>query len=274
MAITDPNMIKKIVRNNFNKSSVQYDRFENKFGLFEYLTYDLAKICYVNRDMVICDVGCGSGTSSFVLGNLVGDSGKVVGIDFSDEMLVIAKRKAKMNIEFIKSDALSIREIIDYQFDRVLFNACIFLIPDPEKTLESTFDILKVHGIVGMNYLTGIYPVAHLESTDCPEMFEFAKKNKQSFAPYGRGINDVSTFGAIMKDIGFSDIKEGIISKEMSLEEVKAFYSIPAQSAALWPKNDYNERLELLEQLFQYLITNDFTEFHQYWGWCKGVKKR
>jgi len=272
MAITDTEVIKNIVRTNFNKSSELYEKFESKYGLFEYLTEDLARVCNVGSGMAVCDIGCGSGTSSLVLGNIVGDSGKVLGIDFSEEMLAIARKKVEKNIEFILGDANSIGQTVDYKFDQVLFNACIFLIPEPETTLKCASEILKNRGIIGMNYLMGLYPDAYTETYEGPELFEHARIKEQGFAPYGRGIMDVTSLGSILNDIGFKDVTEGIISKKMSFEEVRAFYSIPAQSAALWPKNNYNERLELLEKLLQFYTENNITEFHQYWGWCKGEK--
>jgi hypothetical protein len=58
----------------------------------------------------------------------------------------------------------------------------------------------------------------------------------------------------------------------MSISEVRAFYSIPAQSAALWPKTAYEERLVLLEKLIDHLKESGINSFYQHWEWITAMK--
>lgn len=276
MPILDPNSIKKIVRGNFNKSVGLYEQFEKKYGLFKYLTVKLAEQCSVQSGCLVSDIGCGTGTSSFILSDLVGPNGSVVGVDFSEEMIKVANEKldvsSNKNIKFICCDAIELVKHIDIDFDSILFNASIFLIPEPINTLKVSYQKLVSGGTVGMNYLVGMYNTAELEEKSI-NLFNYVKECNQPFSPYGRAINDTAKLPELLSEVGFTNVDSKSISKEFSSDEFKAFYSIPAQSAALWPKNSYPERLANLESIIEFLDDKNINKYFQHWGWCSAVKE-
>lgn len=282
MAIIDPKLIKGIVKSNFDKSAELYKNFEDKYGLFRFLTLELAEVSNIQPGMTVCDIGCGCGTSTFILGKLIGPSGFVVGVDFSEKMLEIAKEQYNelskqelleiSKIEFIQCDADDLEDNVNQKLDSILYNACIFLIPEPENTFKSAYDMLRISGTIGFNYLIGVYskPVDKIRNE--LDLFSIAKQKGKEFAPYGRRIYDIKTLGHMLNDVGFKNIQHGRISKRMSVDELRGFYSIPAQSAALWPKNVYEERLKLLDDLIEFFLENGIEEYHQHWCWYVAEK--
>jgi ubiquinone/menaquinone biosynthesis C-methylase UbiE len=282
MAITDPMEIKNIVRSNFNKSAELYENFELKYGLFRQLTNELAEECEIRSGDKVCDIGCGTGTSSLTLSHLVGPGGKVYGVDFSEDMLKIAKMKANQpkkgvtnkdsNIEFILSDAVSFSSEIDIKLDSVLFNACIFLIPDHIDSIQNVYEILRPSGTIGMNYLIGIFDKDVNDSQPSTNLFEHFKNTGEPFAPYGRQIVNTSKLTENLTATGFIAPSEGATAIKMSLEMFREFYSIPAQSAGLWPKNSYEERLENINETVEYFNEHRIKTLYQYWGWCLAKK--
>lgn len=59
----------------------------------------------------VLDVCCGTGDFAFASKQAVGEAGRVVGLDFSDEMLAIAREKSGHNqlwVEFVQGDALEL----------------------------------------------------------------------------------------------------------------------------------------------------------------------
>jgi ubiquinone/menaquinone biosynthesis C-methylase UbiE len=277
MTIIDTEAIKNIVQKNFNVSSELYERFEDDFGLFRFLTEKLAMECELRSGMDVYDIGCGTGSSSFYLADLVGATGSVVGIDFSSEMLSVAQKKLMdlkyNNLKFRYEDATVLSTESGKKADAVLYNASIFLIPESEKTFNCAFELLKSSGIVGMNYLVGVFDRDVNKTKNAIDLFKQAKDDGKPFAPYGRGIIDVQKLPDILASSGFQSIKQRTYTVEMSIEQFRAFYSIPAQSAALWPKNRYSERLELLDELIRFLKENGITTYFQAWDYCSGKKK-
>jgi len=280
MAIKDPRAIKKIVQKNFDNSADLYDSFEEKYGLFRHLTYELAKVCKIRTGWNVYDIGCGTGTSSFVLKNFVGSKGYVIGVDFSEEMLHIAQERQKLrgieNLCFMMSDADNFGLLSNRNINSILYNASIFLIPEPKNTLLRAYNLLKDKSTIGMNYLIGLYetdaePIGEGQDLN-NDLFQLASSSGKPFAPYGRNIMDFNALPKLLKEIGFRKIRTGILNVELSEAEMRAFYSIPAQSAALWPKNSYEERLKFLDLLIEYLKENNISKFYLYWGWCVGEK--
>lgn len=266
MPIEDPDKIKNIVCSNFEKSAKSYETFEQRHGLFKKLTLHLATKCKIKKGMKVVDIGCGTGTSTFTLANYVGPNGKVIGIDFSEKMLKIAKEKeSPPNVDFFLDDANNIDTLVENKVDAVLFNACIFLIPTYKETLAATYKLLKTDGYVGMNYLLDLFDQ---NNTD---LFQLVKEKDLDYAPYGRSIIDTSTLPEILKQIGYTNISADTLAIEMQRQQIMDFYSVPAHSAGLYPKTPYKDRLKLLNSLLTYLeaIT---TTLYQRWGWCIGKK--
>ena len=52
---------------------------------------------YVNEGETVLDLGSGTGKNCYILSQKVGESGQIIGVDFNDEMLKIA-RKYQQNI--------------------------------------------------------------------------------------------------------------------------------------------------------------------------------
>ena len=100
-----------------------------------------------------------------------------------------------------------------------------------------------------------------------PEQFRQPKEEGKSFAPYGRKIMDTDSIPQILNAAGFRHIESGITPIKMDLPQVRHFYSIPAQSAGLYPKTPYDERLELLDALLEHIREKGHTSLVQRWGW-------
>jgi ubiquinone/menaquinone biosynthesis C-methylase UbiE len=97
----------------------------------------------------VLDLGCGAGFDAFVAAQLVGPTGRVVGIDLSPEMIAVAEaglREAKFpQIEFqvAQVEALSFP---DASFDVALSNGVLNLIPDKPQALGEIIRVLRPSG--------------------------------------------------------------------------------------------------------------------------------
>src|ERR671912_2434346 len=101
----------------------------------------------VREGETVVDLGSGAGIDVFLSANKVGRSGKVIGIDLTDEMLEKARRNAKengyANVEFRKGDIEKRIPVDDNSVDLVISNCVINLTTNKVDTFKEVHRILK-----------------------------------------------------------------------------------------------------------------------------------
>jgi ubiquinone/menaquinone biosynthesis C-methylase UbiE len=101
--------------------------------------------------LTVLDLGCGAGLDSLVAAERVRSSGRVVGIDFSDEMLERAKRASKRNaqahVSFVRAAAEQI-PLCDSCVDVALVNGIFNLNPFREDILHELRRVMRPGGSV------------------------------------------------------------------------------------------------------------------------------
>lgn len=114
----------------------------------------------------ILDLGCGAGRDCYVLSNLVGADGHVIGVDMTPEQLDVARRYREYhaeqfghpspNVDFIEADIEKLHDagLGDEKFDIIVSNCVINLATDKRAVLDAAFDLLKPGGEV---YFADIY---------------------------------------------------------------------------------------------------------------------
>jgi arsenite methyltransferase len=101
----------------------------------------------VREAETIVDLGSGAGIDVFLSSKKVGGSGKVIGIDVTDEMLEKARKNAKengyTNVEFRKGDIEKKIPLDDNSVDLVISNCVINLTTNKVNTFKEVYRILK-----------------------------------------------------------------------------------------------------------------------------------
>jgi ubiquinone/menaquinone biosynthesis C-methylase UbiE len=98
----------------------------------------------------VVDLGSGAGIDVFLAANLVKESGKVIGIDMTENMLKKARENAEKhgyrNVEFRHGDIEQRIPVEDNSADLVISNCVINLTTNKEKTFREIYRILKPEG--------------------------------------------------------------------------------------------------------------------------------
>ncbi len=114
----------------------------------------------------VLDLGCGSGRDCYLLSRLVGESGRVIGIDMTEQQLSIARQHCdwhterygftRTNVEFVLGHIEDLKSagIADNSIDVVVSNCVINLSPDKKKVLAEIFRVLKPGGEL---YFSDVY---------------------------------------------------------------------------------------------------------------------
>lgn len=103
----------------------------------------------ISEGNVVVDLGSGAGIDAFVARSIVGEKGKVFGIDFADAMLSKARANvAKLgykNVEFLQGD-IEDMPIGNDVADVIISNCVLNLVPDKEKAFSEIYRVLRDGG--------------------------------------------------------------------------------------------------------------------------------
>ena len=97
----------------------------------------------------VLDLGSGAGFDSFLAANKVGQSGKIIGVDMTPEMINKARANAQeggyKNVEFRLGEIENI-PVADNSVDVIISNCVINLSPDKKRVFSEAFRVLKPGG--------------------------------------------------------------------------------------------------------------------------------
>ena len=158
----------------------------------------------------VLDLGSGAGNDCFVARAIVGESGHVTGIDFTEAMLLKAEKNRKKlgyeNIEFVKGDIENIPLHGD-KFDVVLSNCVLNLVPDKAKAFKEIFRVLKPGGRFCIS-----------DVVVKGELSEKLQKDAEMYVGCVSGASEINDYLKIIRDTGFVN-RVVHKQKEISLPE-------------------------------------------------------
>jgi ubiquinone/menaquinone biosynthesis C-methylase UbiE len=158
---------------------------------------------HVQPGQTVLDAGCGLGEMARLIGGLVGPSGRVVGVDFSETMVQEACRRSKganLPVEFRQGDIMGL-EFADNTFDRARVEQVLQHIPRPEKGLAELQRVTKPGGLVAV--LEPDWDTAVIDAADFEMSRQFTRFNSDSIAhgPIGRQLP------RLFKEVGLVDVE-------------------------------------------------------------------
>jgi arsenite methyltransferase len=146
----------------------------------------------------VLDLGSGAGLDCFFAAQKVGETGHVIGVDMTPEMLERARSSAKrlniQNVEF-RQGYLEALPVDSDSVDVIISNCVINLAPDKSKVFAEAFRVLKPGGRFAVSDIV----------TDGP-LPEAIKKSLSAWAGCVAGAVEAKDYMAMMETIGFSNI--------------------------------------------------------------------
>ncbi|HIE27345.1 TPA: class I SAM-dependent methyltransferase [Candidatus Poribacteria bacterium] len=153
--------------------------------------------CYIKKDDVVLDVGCGIGRIEKFLAPLCRE---IYAVDISSKMLKIARKRLKdyANIRFIKNDGRSLSFLPDESIDFAV-STLVFQHIEKEDTVCYLADIYRVLKNNGSVYLQ--FPNI-LHSENCFFFLNYSLENR-TYSPAKMRFYTPDEVRCIMEGIGF-----------------------------------------------------------------------
>jgi cyclopropane-fatty-acyl-phospholipid synthase len=236
--------MKATVRTNFDESAGAYAAYEAATGQFSTLAARLATEMAGRDDGslgCLLDAGAGTGASATPLES---KSETVVPLDMSRAMLVQHPSARRVQGDF---DALPFPA---GSFDAVAFTASLFLTPSPATALGEARRVLSDGGVVGAVAPEGWY----IDGTDV-----FQQVDRESRSP----SSTTAVREAFEETV---DTVSGTWGLEVTAEQLRQFYQIPAVAARVYPRLAPEARVERVETLLADIEGTG----EQRWRWMVG----
>lgn len=175
----------------------------------------------IRKGDTVIDLGSGAGNDCFVARHETGETGKVIGIDYTDAMIKKARENADKlnfnNVEFRYGD-IEDMPVSDNVADIVVSNCVLNLVPDKQKVISETYRVLK--------------PGGHFSISDIVlvgELPEALQKDAEMYAGCVSGAIQKQEYLSYIQETGFQQIT---IQKEKPIiipDDILSKYLTPAE---------------------------------------------
>lgn len=159
---------------------------------------DPITLASLQSGQVVLDLGSGAGLDCFFAAKKVGETGRVIGVDMTPEMIDRARSSAKRmgieNVEF-RQGYLEALPVDSSSVDVVISNCVINLSPDKTKVFAEAFRVLKPGGKLAVSDIV----------TD-GELPEAVKQSLSAWAGCVAGAVEAEDYIGMMETVGFTDI--------------------------------------------------------------------
>lgn len=157
---------------------------------------------------VVLDLGSGAGFDSFLAARQVGETGQVIGIDMTPDMIKKAEENAQKgafrNVEF-RLGEIENMPVDDNSVDVILSNCVINLSPNKTAVYNEAYRVLKPGGRLAISDMVA-----------SGEMPPEIKEDMDLYSSCVAGALRVDELDQILNEVGFKEIK--IIPKDESRE--------------------------------------------------------
>jgi SAM-dependent methyltransferase len=211
----------------YNIMSEDYQQLEGynpdaDLGLGCGLPTQFAKI---KKDDVVIDLGSGAGNDAFVARHETGETGKVIGIDFTPAMIEKARKNAELrgfnNVEFRKGD-IEKMPVTSQIADVIVSNCVLNLVPNKDGVFKEIYRTLKPGGHFS---ISDIVLVGNLPDN--------IKNTAEMYAGCVSGAIQKEVYLELIETNGFTNITiqkekairipDDILQNYLSAEEINSF---------------------------------------------------
>lgn len=170
-------------------------------------------IAALKEGEIVLDLGSGGGFDCFLARRQVGETGFVIGVDMTPEMIQLSRKNAEKsgysNIEF-RLGEIEHLPVADASVDVIISNCVINLSLEKEKVFKEAYRVLKYGGRLSISDIVA--------TTELPENI---KQDLSMMAGCVSGAEYTDNIKRMLENVGFSNIK--MLPKDNSRQILKTW---------------------------------------------------
>jgi arsenite methyltransferase len=173
----------------------------------------------------VIDLGSGAGNDAFVARKLVGEKGRVIGLDFTEQMIARARDNAEKlgvnNVEFRQGDIENM-PVTSNRADVIVSNCVLNLVPNKHKVFNEIFRVLKPGGHFSISdiVLEGELPA---KWKDVAELYAGCVSGAIQKAEYLGIIEEAGFINMSLQKDKSITIPDEILAEYLSSEEIDEY---------------------------------------------------
>src|SRR5215831_189438 len=237
-------------------------------------TLDLLRRAGARPGMVCMDAGCGGGDLTFDLARIVGPEGRVVGVDFDEVKLELARNEAHVqqlsNVEFRKADLT--KPGLQGEFDLIHARFLLMHLRNPEEILDRMFAALVPGGVV---VIEDIDFQGYFCYPECPALRRYVELYQRSVRLQGADPCIGPRLPSLLASAGFQNVQMNVVQPAGITGDVKLISPLTMEAIA---EAVIRERLaseaeveEIVAELYEYARTPGtvgcMPRVVETWGW-------
>src|SRR5438876_6089332 len=156
-------------------------------------------IASLQPGQTVLDLGSGAGFDCFLAARAAGPSGKVIGVDMTDEMLAQARENARKNgfanVEF-RFGEIEALPVADESVDVIISNCVINLSPQKERVFREAFRVLRTGGRLAVADVVATAPLP-----------EEVKGDWAAYTGCMAGASEIDELEKMLGSAGFDRVK-------------------------------------------------------------------
>jgi arsenite methyltransferase len=160
---------------------------------------------------IVLDLGSGGGFDCFLAARQVGETGRVIGVDMTPDMLARARENAAkaayVNVEF-RLGEIEHLPVADNMVDVIISNCVINLSPDKQSVFRDAYRVLKPGGRLAISDTVATAPLP-----------EEARQDMELWSACISGAATIDELEGMLREVGFEHIR--IQPKDASREMIR-----------------------------------------------------
>lgn len=205
------------------RTNAEYERLIEQAELLRPLTERMLRAAGIGAGMHMLDIGCGVGDVSFLVSELVGPGGSVVGIDLDGNAVRLAEERraarAIANVVFRVGDARSVH--FELPFDAAVGRFILMFMSDPTAALRLIAEKVRPGGILAFHeWVAGISTA----SANQPALASFQNLISKTFERSGASLGTGAELYWRMRDAGLQPEPRPLAEVAMCMGEATVGY--------------------------------------------------